>query len=466
MKSLWLMIVVTAVGIVGLTAGNPMRAGCGFWQEAHCLSIEKERDLGDRVFREIQKEMEIVQIPSVQVYIDTLGTKLGSNAHTSEFPFRFMVLKESEPNAFAIPGGRIFITSGLICLVESEDELAGVVGHEIAHVVRRHIAERIEASKRLNLPTLAGILAGLLVGGQGGGAVMAGSLALAESKMLKYTRDNESEADRLGLAYMTQAGYDGCAMISFLRKIYRTTQYDTEFPSYLSTHPGVPFRISYLETLLNGPSTSTSTRACSSGLKRIQTQLFILEKGPLGALNHFTDILATHPNDVEALFGRALAKKEMGRVTESIEDLRQAHILNPDDPQILKELGPAFTRVGRVKEGIRALERSLALSGEDAETFYYLGEAYQIQKELTLAVESYLRVETLYPDMPGIHRKLGSVYREKGDMGESHFHYGLYFEREGEPKYARFHFEKALELSGENLERQEEIRRHLESVDR
>ena len=290
---------------------------------------------------------------------------------------------------------------------------------------------------------------------------MAGSLAVAESKMLKYTRDNESEADRLGLACMTQTGYDGCAMISFLKKIYRTTQYDTEFPSYLSTHPGVPFRISYLETLLDGLSTSTSARPCSDGLKRIQTQLFILEKGPLTAMNHFTSILATHPNDGDALFGRALAEKEMGRVRESIEDLKQAHILRPDDPQILKELGLAFIRVGRLKEGVRALERTLDLSGEDAEAFYYLGEAYQTQKRLTLAVESYLRVETLYPDMPGIHRKLGSAYKEKGDMGESHFHYGLYFKKEGELKYARFHFEKALELSGEDPERQEEIRRQL-----
>ena len=244
MKISWFIPIFMTAALLGLTLENPARTSRLSWGQAFCFSIEKERDLGEKVFREVQKQGEIVRIPSVRVYIDTLGRKLVANADASAFPIRFMVLKESQPNAFAIPGGRIFITTGLILLVESEDEMAGVMGHEIAHVVRRHIAERIEASKRLTIPTLVTALAGMLIGGQGGGAIMAGSLAYGESKKLRYTRDNESEADRLGLAYMTAAGFDGCAMISFLKKIYRTTEYDAAFPSYLSTHPRVPTRIS------------------------------------------------------------------------------------------------------------------------------------------------------------------------------------------------------------------------------
>ena len=244
------------------------------------------------------------------------------------------------------------------------------------------------------------------------------------------------------------------------------TEYDAAFPSYLSTHPGVPTRISYLETLMGGRPPSAPVGECPGRLKRAQMQLLILDKGPLAALEHFSRDLEATPDNGDALFGRALAEKEMGRVKESIEDLKKAHALRPQDPQILKELGIGFVRVGRINERIRALERSLVLSGEDAETAYYLGQGYQIQKKTALAIESYLKAVALYPDLPDLNLKLGSAYQEKGEMDQSHFYYGLHFKNEGKPKYARYHFEKALELSGPDLERRERIAKELAGLDR
>jgi predicted Zn-dependent protease len=436
------------------------------WSEAFPFSVDKERELGEQVFDEIQKRMEIVRVSAVQAYINSLGTKLIANIETRQFPIRFFVLKESEPNAFAIPGGRIFITTGLITLVGSEDELAGVISHEIAHVVRRHIAQRIEASKRLNIATLAGALVGILVGGSGGGAIMAGSLAAGESEKLRYGRDNESEADRLGLAYMKRAEYDGLGMISFLKKIHKTVQHDTSFPPYLSTHPGIPSRISYLETLMGGLPDSRQASRPSERLRHIQYRVFIIGKGPLESLDYFDSLLKARPDDGDAFFGRALAKKEMGRAKESIEDLKRAHTLKPADSEILKELGLAFVRSGRINEGVRALERSLSLSAKDPETLQYLGQAYQAQKKFDLAIETYLKAREVGPDLPELDRDLGSAYKEKGEMGRSHFYYGLYFKKKGKAKYARYHLEKALEFSAQNPQRREEIEKELKGFRR
>ncbi len=433
--------------------------------EAFPFSVENERELGEEVFTKIQRRMEIVQVSAVQEYLDGVGRKLIRNSDHGTFPIQFFTLRASDPNAFAIPGGRIFVTTGLIGLVEREGELAGVMSHEIAHVVRRHIAQRIEASKRLNIATLAGALAGILVGGSGGGAIMAGSMAITESEKLKYTRENESEADRLGLAYMTKAGYDGHDMISFLKKIYKATHYDVSFPPYLATHPGIPTRISYLETLMGGAQPpSTPAGWPSEELNHIQMRVLLIEQGPLEALNHFNGRLENHPDDGDAFFGRALAKKEMGRVKESIEDLKRAHTLKPADPEILKELGLGFIRTGRFTEGVRALERSLALSGENAEALHYLGQGYQAQKKFDPAIESYLKARRLSPDLPELDRNLGSAYKEKGDAGRAHFYYGLYFKKKGETKYARFHLEKALQFSDQDPERKEEAMRALEQL--
>ncbi|NIO04309.1 MAG: M48 family metalloprotease [Proteobacteria bacterium] len=466
--SVWerrLAILFVIIGSFSLfPVGVSVRENGPYWNEAVAFSVEQERELGEKVYQAIQSQMEIVQVPSIQVYIDSLGERLVSSASTSEFPIRFFIIKRSEPNAFAIPGGRIFVTTGLIRLVDSEDELAAVLSHEIAHVVRRHIAQRIEASKRLNIATLAGALAGILIGGSGGGAIMAGSLALGESEKLRYTRENESESDRLALSYMDRAGYEGSEMVSFLKKIYRESHHDTAFPPYLSTHPGIPSRISYLETLMGGLARPVEVPRSSVGLKDIKLRVFLVEKGPLESLNYFDRIINTQPNNGDAFFGRALAEKEIGRVKESIEDLKRAHELKPSDPQILKELGLAFLRSGRINEGVRALERSVVLSGRDPESLHYLGQGYKAQKKFDLAIESYVKARALSSDLPELDRDLGSVYKEKGEMGQSHFYYGLYFKRKGEIKYARFHFEKALELSAQDPQRQEEIQRELEPL--
>jgi predicted Zn-dependent protease len=430
--------------------------------EAFGFSVEKERELGEKVAHEIESRTHMVRVPSIQEYIDTVGKRLLSGADKSEFTIGFSVLKQSEPNAFAIPGGRIFLTSGLIRLAESEGELAGVMSHEIAHVVRRHIAQRIEASKRINIATLAGALAGILIGGSGGGAIMAGSLAMGESKMLKYTRDNESEADRLALAYLVRAGYGGRDMIRFFHKIYRTPQYNAVFPSYLSTHPGVSERISYLETLMKDLPRPTQSKRSADQLETVQLRLLIVDKEPLESLEYFNNLLGARPDDNEALFGRALAEKEMGRIKEAIEDLKRAHTLNPTEPEVLKELGLLFIRVGRFNEGVRALERSLFLWEKDAEALHYLGQGYQAQKALDRATQTYLKARALSPDLEGLNKDLGSVYREKGDMGRYHFYYGLYFKKRGQLEYARFHYEKARELLGRDAQRDEEIARELE----
>jgi tetratricopeptide (TPR) repeat protein len=100
------------------------------------------------------------------------------------------------------------------------------------------------------------------------------------------------------------------------------------------------------------------------------------------------------------------------------------------------------------------------------ETLFYLGQGYQSQKRPGLAIESYLKAEELCPDLPELNRDLGSAYREKGDMGRSHFRYGLYFKGEGDFKYAGFHFEKALEWLGQDPQMRERVIKELESLKR
>jgi predicted Zn-dependent protease len=161
-------------------------------------------------------------------------------------------VNNSAINAFATPGGYIYIHKGLLNAVENEAELAGVIAHEIGHANARHVASIIEKSQKLNIATLAAIIAGAFLGGGGEAtaAIAAFSLASASTLTLKYQREHEEEADRLGINYLVNAGYYPAAMVDFLKLIKQYEFLSKTIPSYLRTHPGTDDRIFYLDSLI------------------------------------------------------------------------------------------------------------------------------------------------------------------------------------------------------------------------
>ena len=138
---------------------------------ADALTMEEERKIGKQVFVEIEKGGGIAEDLTLQDFVDRVGRSLLAYVGSTPFDFRFYVVKDQNANAFAVPGGYVFITTGLLVLAENENEVAGVISHEIAHVTSRHIADLIDRSKRMSLVTLAAMLAGALVGGPASQAI-------------------------------------------------------------------------------------------------------------------------------------------------------------------------------------------------------------------------------------------------------------------------------------------------------
>jgi len=213
--------------------------------------MEEERKIGKQVFVEIEKGGGIAEDLTLQGFIDRVGRSLVPHAGPTPFDFRFYVVKDQNANAFAVPGGYVFTTTGLLVLAESEDEVAGVVSHEIAHVTSRHIADLIDRSKRMSLVTLAAMLAGALAGGQASQAITTSAMAAQQTMALKYTRDHETEADQNGLHTLIKTGYDPHGLVTFLNKLYKQSLASApKIPAYLSTHPGPENRVALLESLI------------------------------------------------------------------------------------------------------------------------------------------------------------------------------------------------------------------------
>ncbi|WKE66883.1 M48 family metalloprotease [Gallaecimonas kandeliae] len=210
------------------------------------LSLEKEESLGELYTYQLRSQAPMVLDPLVTEYVQALGHKLVAHADNVNYPFDFMVLQVNDLNAFAYFGGHVAIFTGIITEADSEDELASVMAHEIAHVTQRHLARKMEQSKE-NLPlTLAGIAASILVGIANPEAGMAGlqaSIAANQQFSTNYTRSNEAEADRVGFRTLYKAGFDPRAMADFFDKLVAKYRFVRKPPEFLLDHPLTESRV-------------------------------------------------------------------------------------------------------------------------------------------------------------------------------------------------------------------------------
>ena len=211
------------------------------------IDQQKEKMIGEKVFREVQKQMPVLQNPWLEDQLFNVFSHILSQTQLGQ-PIGLVIINDAQINAFAVPGGLFAINTGLVNSARNMDELAGVMAHEVAHVSQRHYSRSNEAFKGQGLLTLAGLLVGALVASQAdsdvGTAVMLGSQAALIDKQLNYSRNQEREADRIGMQYMYAAGYSPQSMADFFEVMHRATSRISFLPDFWFTHPLTTERMS------------------------------------------------------------------------------------------------------------------------------------------------------------------------------------------------------------------------------
>jgi predicted Zn-dependent protease len=429
------------------------------------MTIQQERELGERVLQEVKRRWPMVQDPSVNEYVNRIGKRILQSLEPQPFEYQFYVINVPEVNAFAVPGGKVFVNSGLILLVDNEEELAGVIAHEIGHVVARHIAKRSEKGLKLSLATIGALLAGILLGGQAVGALATTTMAATETAALKYSRDDEDEADYLALKFMDRAEYDRRGMITMLKKLRRMQgPASSDPPAYLLTHPAIEERTANLEI---GMARSPIEKAVSKpmgNIKRIQSKLVVEEKDAARSVLYFENWLKRQPDDPEAFFGLGLAQKRMGGLDRAIDSFSKAASLAPQDGEILRELGSTYLLKGYLPEAQKSLESARALSPFDAMTYFYLGRVYSEQKSVNEALQSFMRAKELNSNLPQIYYHLGMAFGAKGMLGQAYMSFGYYYKSAGDSKTALVHFNKALPYFNEQAPEHQSIQKEIQDL--
>lgn len=209
-------------------------------------SITTEREVGEEFALEAHRGLPLIHDYELLSLVREMGNKLVATLGNQPFDYEFFVVAEDSINAFAVPGGKVFVHAGLISRVGSEDEVADVLAHEIAHAHAHHAVRQQQKSAVANYASLLGIFLGAINPVLGQAAI-----AAALGQTLKYQRDFEREADFLGVGYAKKAGYDPGAMLRMLRVIYDEQRINpASVPPYFQSHPLTGERLAYLESTL------------------------------------------------------------------------------------------------------------------------------------------------------------------------------------------------------------------------
>ena len=439
------------------------------------ISIPDEKELGKKFIEQVNKSRMLLHDPIANHMVNEVGRHLLSFLPPQPFDYSFYIVNDDVFNAFASPGSNIFAYRGLITSLDSIDELAGIIGHEIAHAASRHVSESIDRSKYISIGSLAGMLAGILVGtksdGNAGGALIKGSLAAGQTAMLAFTRENETEADEKGIMFLKESCFSPEGLLAGLMKIRESDYRGVEnIPDYVKTHPGTGSRIAHVETILSEYDPPKGKPSCKEDFRfeMVKYRLIGLYGELEPAYAELTRLLEKDPDNAALNYGMGLLYERKFRKDEALSHLKKALFINVFDPMILLELGRIYQENGEAQKALDVLKAVESEPVLGVMARFHMAGAYLDLKNMDEAEKLFnLVAEKAAPAYPTAYYNLANIMslRKKQDL--SHYYLGLFYFETGNIKTAMAHLTKALEgLSDtEKFNHAKELLKKLEKED-
>jgi len=291
------------------------------------ISPEQEHQLGRAWLSVLRGQVRQLEDPLLKDYVETSVYRLTESSQLNDRRLEFIILASPELNAFAAPGGIIGVNGGLLMHAQTEAEYASVMAHELAHLSQRHFARGLEAQKRMQVPFMAAMLAGVIAAAAGGGdigmAAILSTQAAAIQEQRRFSRQNEQEADRIGLLNLHKAGFEPRAMPSLFERLMRQYRFDSMPPEFLLTHPVSESRIADTRNRAEQYSDGQGT-VDSLYYQLIRARLQLTFEGTSGlALKRFRNQLNEDPSLDSARYGLVLALIRSNQLAEAQTHLDQ-----------------------------------------------------------------------------------------------------------------------------------------------
>ena len=385
------------------------------------LSQSDEARLGRAIMRDIRQSGNVIDDPLMTEYINEVGNRIAAQATDGDVDFTFFVIDDHRINAFALPGGFIGIHTGLLEATRNEDELAGVLAHEVAHVTQRHIARAIHANSRQSILSTAIMLGAMIAGAvsgdsdvlQAGTAVAQGTAAQAQ---INFTRSNEYEADRVGIETLADAGFDPYGMASFFEVMSRqtTTAPDHRAPEFLRTHPVTTSRIAEARNRAREYDVEPRDDSIGYGIAKIRSWVLGFDL-PGEAVAFFEKRPYQLQNDLER-YGRLLAYLSNGDYNAALDI---ADYLLQRDPTVIAyhiAMGDTLMAMRDYDEAVETYEQALRLFPRNVPLVIAYSERLL---ELDRASDAHALLLDLLNNVPPTPNQVRLIARAASEAGES-----------------------------------------------
>lgn len=406
-----------------LAAGDGAGAGLPALGDAASgtVSPETERRLGEAWLRELRARANLLYDPLVNDYVEHLAWRLASHSDLAEPRLNVVLLNSAEINAFAVPGGIMGINAGLLLNAGDEDEAASVIAHELAHLSQRHFARGVDQSRRQQPVALAAILASILVaatvGGDAGAAAIIGTQAGLAQSQLAFSRDNEREADRVGMQTLARAGFDAEAMPTFFEKLQRAAPVDADrYPEILRTHPVTDTRISDSRNRARQLPTARRSPSLDFDLARIRLQV-AFSRDASAAVTRYRTALQDAPAAVQPplRYGLVLSHLRAEQPALALEALLPLRRESPERIAWIVTEGEILLALDRPRDAADVLNQGLALAPDNFPLAMTAAQALLRDGRPGKAVALLERQALLRRADPNVWQSLARARAESGD---------------------------------------------------
>ena len=415
------------------------------------LSPAEEARLGARVVSELYAYEYLLEDPEITEYLTAMGWRLAAASGARPPHLEFFMVKDPRINAFALPGGYMGFNAGLVTASANESELAGVMGHELAHVTQRHIARSAaEQSGVATIATWAMVLAAIIAGSANPDIVLAALAAgqgLSYQRQVAFTRAHELEADRIGIQTLASAGYDAAGMATFFQKLEQQSRlYGNGMPEILRTHPVNTTRVSEARARAEALPKLNVVDSLEYGLMKARTQVYASTQ-PSDAVQAYSTLIQSGNDNPSARYGLAFAQHELGQNQVALETLKPVIDKFPKQPNVALLQAAILTGGGDTDKGLAVYQRTLQANPRFAPAILEYGEALIQAGRSDEARRVLLSHEQALGTRVDTYRLLSQAAREMRNNAEASYQMANYLFLRGDAGGALSQLDAGLRLA-------------------
>lgn len=420
--------------------------------------------------RQLRGQAPTISDPLLFDYLEHLLYLLASNSELSEPQIELVILNSSQINAFAVPGGIIGLNAGLLLHAGTEDELAAVMAHELAHLSQRHFARGLDFSRKNSWTNLAALLASVAImataGGDAGMAALATTQAAAIDQQLRFSRHNEREADRVGIQTLIRSGLSPHSMPDFFEQLLKSTRYSGEHPpAFLLTHPVTQERISDSRNRVQHLPIKNTSNNLTFFLMKMRTSVEYARDKSL--LTKELEANLQHQNTANAQvtrYGLANAYQESNQFDKALQQIDMLLDKHPENLVYLTTKAEMLNDAGRYAEAQAFGKSALQITPDNFPLSVAYAESLTRNNKAAKAIQVLKHQIESNPSLPFLWYKLSEAYGKQGDIAGVHEARAEYLFLSGRINKSIEQLRYAIAASKDNFVLQSRLKRRIKQI--